>query len=123
MKKNTIIYWVTTSIIALTLAMAAFMYFTNPEVAEGFRHLGFPDYFRIELAWAKIIAVLALLIPQVPLKIKEWAYAGVAIVYVSASIAHCSSGDAMSMVITPLVFLVILMVSNVYLHKVKSAAA
>jgi branched-subunit amino acid transport protein len=103
--------------------MAAIMYLTKPEVAESFRHLGFPDFFRIELAFAKIIAFLALMIPQVPVKIKEWAYAGIAIVYVSASIAHYSIGDAVSMIITPIIFLALLMVSNVYLHKMKNAAA
>jgi hypothetical protein len=122
MKKNNIIYWATTTIISLSLLMAAIMYLTKPEVAESFRHLGFPDFFRLELAFAKIIAFLALMIPQVPVRIKEWAYAGIAIVYVSASIAHYSIGDAVSMIITPIIFLVLLMVSNIYLHKVKNAA-
>jgi len=34
--------------------------------------LGFPDYFRVELALAKLLGVLALLVPVGP-RLKEWA--------------------------------------------------
>jgi len=34
-------------------------------------HLGFPDYFRIELAFAKTIGALVLIIPKIPIRIKE----------------------------------------------------
>ena len=49
-----------------------------PQVAEMFTHLGFPDYFRVELSWAKLLGVVMLLAP-VPARLKEWAYAGFAI--------------------------------------------
>ena len=56
-------------------------------MAEAFTHLGFPDYFRVELAWAKLLGVVLLLAP-VPARLKEWAYAGFAITLGSALIAH-----------------------------------
>ncbi len=65
---------------------------TLPEGA--FVHLQLPNYFRIELTIAKTLGVLALLIPSVPLKVKEFAYFGFAITLVSASIAHFAVGDA-----------------------------
>ena len=34
-----------------------------PQVAEAFTHLGFPAYFRVELAWAKLLGVVLLLAP------------------------------------------------------------
>ena len=34
--------------------------------------LGFTDYFRAELAWAKLLGVVLLLAP-VPARLKEWA--------------------------------------------------
>ena len=55
--------------------------------AEGAFVLGFPVYFKIELTLAKILGVLALVIPAVPFKVKEFAYLGFAITLVSASIA------------------------------------
>ncbi len=118
MKKNKIIYWFATGIIALLMVFSAYNYLTNPQMAEGFKHLGFSDYFRVELAVAKIFGALVLIIPAIPVRIKEWAYAGFGITFISASIAHASSGDAAAMAITPIVFLIILIISNIYLHKV-----
>ncbi len=118
MKKNKIIYWVATGIIALLMVFSAYNYLTNPQMAEGFKHLGFSNYFRVKLAVAKIFGALVLIIPAIPVRLKEWAYAGFGITFISASIAHASSGDAAAMAITPIVFLIILIISNIYLHKV-----
>ncbi|PYQ46279.1 MAG: DoxX family protein [Acidobacteria bacterium] len=88
--------------------------------------LGFPPYFKVELTVAKILGVLALLIPAVPFKVKEFAYFGFAITLVSASIAHIGRGDArlsVLFVIDPLVFLGLLAVSYVYFEKSHSLAA
>jgi hypothetical protein len=119
MKKNKIIYWITTGIISLMMLFSASMYFTSPQATAGFAHFGFPDYFRIELAIAKIIGVFILLIPQIPMRIKEWAYGGFAIVFISASIAHYNSGDPAANIFGPMVFLIILIISNIYLHEIK----
>src|SRR5204862_7984834 len=64
-----------------------------------FTHLGFPDYFRVELSWAKLIGVALLLAPaparaSLTASLKEWAYAGFAINLASALIAHLSVGDS-----------------------------
>ena len=112
MKATKITYWVTTSIISLMMTYSAFAYLTKPEMAQAFKHLGFPDYFRIELAIAKVIAAILLLVPVLP-KIKEWAYAGLFIAFISAFIAHSASGDPVAMRVAPLIFLVILVVSYV----------
>ncbi len=61
-------------------------------MAEAFTHLGFPDYFRVELSLAKLLGVVLLLAP-VPARLKEWAYSGFAITLGSALIAHLSVGD------------------------------
>jgi hypothetical protein len=45
---------------------------------EAFTRLALPDYFRVELAWAKLLGLVLLLAP-VPARFKEWAYAGFAI--------------------------------------------
>jgi hypothetical protein len=52
----------------------------------------FPAYFRVELAWAKLLGVV-LVLAAVPAWLKEWAYAGFAITLGSALIAHLSVGD------------------------------
>jgi len=113
MKKDKIIYWVTTGIIILIMLFSIYKIYTPL-----WEHLGFPDYFRTELVVVKILGLIVLLIPQIPGRIKEWAYAGFGIVLISASVAHFSTGDPILNVVEPLGFFVILAVSNVYLHKI-----
>ena len=85
-------FWIATVLFCLQIGFTAYAQLRLPQVAEAFTHLGFPDYFRVELAWAKLIGVVLLLLP-VPARLKEWVYAGFAITLVSALIAHFSVGD------------------------------
>jgi hypothetical protein len=85
-------FWVVTVLLCLQLGFTAYAQLTLPQVAEAFTHLGFPEYFRVELTWAKLIGVVLLLAP-VPARLKEWAYAGFAFTLVSALIAHLAVGD------------------------------
>jgi hypothetical protein len=85
-------YWIFTSLFALQMGFTAYAQLRLPQVAEAFTHLGFPDYFRIELSWLKVAGILVLLLPA-PERLKEWAYAGFAITLGSALIAHLSVGD------------------------------
>ena len=117
MNKDTIIYWATTGILGAMMLFSAAMYFTNPDAAAAFQHLGYPDYFRVELGAAKIVGALVLLIPAIPSKIKDFAYTGFAIVFVSAAVSHLASGDGISAAIAPLVFLTFLTVSYLYAQK------
>ena len=86
-------FWISTALLALQMGFTAYAQLRLPQVAETFAHLGFPAYFRIELSWAKFAGLAALLIPMVPARLKEWAYAGFAITLVSALIAHLAVGD------------------------------
>ena len=85
-------------------------------MAQGFQHLGFSNNFRVELAIAKFIGAIVLLAP-VGKRLKEWAYAGFAITFISAFVAHTTAGDPVAMRIAPLIFLVLLIVSYVSYHK------
>jgi hypothetical protein len=83
---------IATALLCVQLAFTAYAQLRLPQVAQAFAHLGFPDYFRVELALAKLLGVILLLAP-VPARLKEWAYAGFAITLGSALIAHFSVGD------------------------------
>lgn len=89
-------FWISTALFALQITFTAYAQLRLPEVAAAFARLGFPAYFRIELALTKLAGVVALLIPMVPARIKEWAYAGFAITLVSAVIAHIAVGEGFS---------------------------
>ena len=85
-------YWTVTAIFCLQMSFTAYAQLRLPQVAEAFTRFGFPDYFRVELSWAKLIGVVLLLVP-LPARVKEWAYAGFAINLASALIAHMALGD------------------------------
>jgi hypothetical protein len=85
-------FWLVTAIFCLQMGFTAYAQLSLPQVAEAFTRLGFPAYFRVELAWAKLLGVGLLLAP-VPARLKEWAYAGCAITLGSALIAHFAVGD------------------------------
>ena len=85
-------FWIVTALFCLQIGFTAYAQLALPQVAEAFTRLGFPDYFRVELAWAKLLGVVLVLAP-VPARLKEWAYAGFAITLGSALIAHFAVGD------------------------------
>lgn len=85
-------YWVVTGLFCLQIGFTAYAQLKLPQVAQAFAHLGFPDYFRVELSLAKLVGVALLLAPA-PARLKEWAYAGFAFDLASAVIAHLAVGD------------------------------
>jgi hypothetical protein len=91
-KARAIVYWIATALFCLEMGFTAWYMLAGPAGAEAIARLGFPPYFRIELAWAKLIGLAVLLAPA-PAPLKEWAYAGFAINLASALIAHLSMGD------------------------------
>jgi hypothetical protein len=89
-------YWISTVLLALQMGFTAYAQLRLPQVAAAFAHMGFPGYFRVELSWAKLAAVVVLLVPMAPARMREWAYAGFAITLVSALIAHFAVGDGVA---------------------------
>ena len=127
-KRDRAIYWATTGMVLFVMvySIITFTFFDRALYPEGaFVHLQLPNYFRIELTVAKTLGVLALLIPSVPLKVKEFAYFGFAITLASASIAHFAVGDAgrpplyAFYILDPLIFLGLLIVSYWYFYKLR----
>jgi hypothetical protein len=113
-KDKKTLYWVAKGFISFFMLFSAYFSYSH---AQDLRMLGFPDYFRIELVTAKVIGATLLLIPQVPLRMKEWIYAGFGIAMVSAIIAHICSHDPASKIIFVLVDLTIVVLSINYVTK------
>jgi len=111
------VYWLSTILTTLYLAWSSYGYLFSKVMIEGIQKLGFPDFFRIQLAVLKIIAIVILLIPQIPLQIKDWAYVGVGLFYLTAIIAHFTHKDPIVINLINILLLAILVVSNVYLKK------
>ena len=111
MKKT--VYYTATGIFCLWMIKNAIAYLSAPQAKILCTHFGFPDYFRIELAIAKIMGVLVLLFPLKG-RLKEWAYAGFTIVMISGFIAHVCSGDSMGEAFPAMLALGLLMASYFY---------
>jgi hypothetical protein len=120
MKKHKIIFWTTTVIIFLMEGVLPALTSQTELAKEGIRHLGYPEYFGNALVVFKILGALTLLIPQVPKRIKEWAYAGFAFDFIFASISHFAIDGVNFQSFFPLIFLGILMASYNSYHKLNS---
>ncbi|SIS86512.1 DoxX family protein [Chryseobacterium gambrini] len=119
MKKNTVIYWTATVIAMLTGATSGYFYFTNPMMIGVFHHLGFRDHFRQELGLLKVLGSLAILIPKVSSRIKEWTYFGFGITFLSGTYAHLVI-DGLGKSLFPLIPFVFLVISYLYFHKLNN---
>lgn len=120
-RSTRIIYWVTTGIIVLFEGvMPAFTGHTE-FAKEGIRNLGYPDYFITLLVVYKVLGSLAILIPQVPGRVKEWAYSGLGFILISAVVSNWVVFGFGFEAILPFLFFLILCTSNIYYHKLTPA--
>lgn len=108
MTKYKIIFWISTIIIFLTQGVLEVLTFNSPMAIEGIKHLGYPEYFLLMLVVAKVLGVLALIIPTVSRRIKEWAYAGFTFDFIAAFISISVVDGFGFNAVLPLIFLVIL---------------
>lgn len=117
MKRNKIIYWSTTILLAAGMAMSGIMYLTNQEMKLNFTQLGFPIYFMMLLGIAKLLGALALVVP-IPVNIKEWAYAGFGFTFIGAVWTHIATQTPW---VAPVAFLLVLVVSYYFFKKTRTA--
>jgi len=114
-KRKKIIYWIAT--IWLSLGMLSTgavqllkMKGDSPGSVDSMTHLGYPVYFVTLLGIAKILGVVALLIPKYPL-LKEWAYAGFSFMMSGAIFTHIAAGNSISEIFPSLLLLILASVS------------
>jgi uncharacterized membrane protein YphA (DoxX/SURF4 family) len=119
MKQAKIIFWITTVIIFLFEGVMPALTSQSELAKEGIRHLGYPEYFANALVVFKVLGALALIIPQVSNRIKEWAYAGFVFNFIFASISHFVVDGFDFQGFFPLIILAILMTSYIYHHKLE----
>ncbi|WP_028978168.1 DoxX family protein [Sporocytophaga myxococcoides] len=122
MKKNRIIFWITTSIIFLwegLMPLSTLLF--KPEYATvGTRPLGYPDYFAYALIVFKALGATSLMLPKLPGKLREWAYAGLTFNLIFAVISHVAVDKNISYILMPIVVWAILAVSYIYNQKIQN---
>jgi hypothetical protein len=117
-KKAKITFWISTGLLALFILPGIF--FMNSKLAmEGAQLLKVPEWLRIEVGIAHFIAALILIIPFFGKRIKEWAYVGLAIEYISATIAHCAIEGVNLPSFSPLILFTILVISYLSYHNMQ----
>ena len=121
MKTAKIIFWVTTIIIFLFEGVMPALTSQTKMAKEGITNLGYPEYFGVLLMIFKVCGSIALIVPQVPARVKEWAYAGFAFDFIAAFVSLWIVYGFNAMLILPLVFMIILILSYVNYHKLQEA--
>jgi uncharacterized membrane protein len=110
-KRNKIIYWIATIWLALgMLSTGIVQLFKMKEDVDFIIDLGYPIYFLTILGLWKILGVVALLIPKIPL-LKEWAYAGFFFAMSGAVFSHIASGNSMNEIVPSLLLLILIVIS------------
>ncbi len=123
MKRDKIIFWLATGFIALFEGVMPLVSFIlNPEyVTLGTKPLGYPDYFAYALVIFKILGVIALVLPKLNAKVREWAYAGFTFNLIFAVISHVVVDQNISYILTPVVVGAVLATSYIYNQKVNAS--
>jgi len=90
---KTILYWVTTVLVAAAYLFGGVVDAVQPEgFAENFAKLGYPMLFFTILGIWKVGAGIVILSPGLP-RLKEWAYAGITINLTAAAATHIHAQD------------------------------
>lgn len=75
-KRNSIIFWISTGLFTAFMLMSTIPnILSTEEWLEVFRQLGYPAYMLPFLGVAKLLGLIAIVVPGFP-RLKEWAYAG-----------------------------------------------
>ncbi len=119
MRKNKLIFWISTSIIFLWegLMPLSTLLFAHQYFNAGTKPLGYPDYFAYALIVCKVLGSIAIMLPKLPSKLKEWAYAGLTFNLIFAVISHVMVDKNVSYILMPIVVGMILAVSYTYNQK------
>lgn len=123
MKKQKLLFWISTGLIALFEGVMPALTSQTELAKEGITHLGYPLYFGNALVIFKVLGVLALIIPAIPKRIKEWAYAGFAFDFIFAAISHGAVDGINGNTFFPFIVLAVLAVSYVSYHKINDQKA
>ncbi len=103
-------YWTATGLVTAVFLSSGAMYVLGVEApVRGVLELGYPRYFVTLLGAAKLLGALTIALPRLP-RLKEWAYAGIAIDLVAAAVSYAAVGRA-AKALVPLAFLGVALLS------------
>lgn len=117
MKKTKIIYWIFTGLLAALMLLSSIPDILNvPDAVAFMTQLGYPPYFTPFIGVAKLLGVIAILVPGWP-RVKEWAYAGLTYDLVGATYSQIGAGMGGPELAFMLLPFILLFGSYIYHHK------
>ncbi|GAA4466934.1 DoxX family protein [Nemorincola caseinilytica] len=112
-KRNKIIYWIATVWMSLGMVSSGIVQLLGvKEEVQLFTHLGYPLYLMTIIGVWKMLGVIVVLMPRLPL-LKEWAYAGFFFTMSGAFFSHLIVGGPASEIF-PSVLLMALIATSWY---------
>ncbi|MED1466943.1 DoxX family protein [Bacillus salipaludis] len=117
MKNIKVVYWIFTGLLVVLMVFGSIPdILSAPDAIALFSHLGYPDYLLPFLGVAKILGVIAILVPGFP-RIKEWAYAGFVFDLAGAMFSTISVGDPASGWLPFIIGFLLIAGSYIFHHK------
>ena len=89
---------------------------SSPDAVKLINHLGYPNYFIPFIGVAKLLGIIAILIPGFP-RIKEWAYAGLAFDLIGATYSAIATDGFQPPVLFMVLPITFLFLSHYLGHK------
>jgi uncharacterized membrane protein YphA (DoxX/SURF4 family) len=124
MKRTNILYWVFTGLLAALMLLSSIpnIISTSQSVDLVTKHLGYPAYFIPFIGVAKLLGVIAILLPGFP-RLKEWAYAGFMFDLIAAIYSSIAVGDTFANWAPMLIGPALITCSYLFYHKKLKAAS
>ena len=118
MKKVKIFYWIFTGLMLALMLFSGISGLMNPVPAKALisAHLGYPEYFVPLTSVAKLLGVVAILVPGFP-RLKEWVYAGFVFDLVIAIYSFIVVGDPVAGTLPIFIGLIFIFGSYIFHHK------
>lgn len=123
MKKIRILYWVFTGLFAALMLFSTVpnLFVSEDSIALITNQLGYPQYLIAFLGVAKLLGVIAILVPGFP-RLKEWAYAGLFFDLIGATYSAIVVEGFQLPMLGMLVFFLPGVFSYIYYHKKLAAS-
>ena len=119
MERPHLAYWIVTGLFSAFIIFCSIggLQLDQTSVSLLHKHLGYPTYFIQWLSVAKILGAVAILLPMVPARVKEWAYFGFFIELLTALFSFIALGDPLSLWWPMFLFIGALVLAYVLHHR------
>jgi len=110
-KRDKIIYWFSTIWLSLGMVSTGIVQIIHmDEEVNKMKDLGYPSYFLTIIDIWKLLGVIAILLPKLPV-VKEWAYAGFFFLMSGAIFTHLAVADKAVIYFGPALLLLLTIIS------------